>query len=78
MFDSVAVEGRTDKLVMGRRWQLSSIARQPIALGELPRADNFQAVDVVQIAAERREGRGQAHDALGGLVQQLCDLINMS
>lgn len=45
------------------------ITRQSIAALEAPGADDFQAVDIGQVAGEGGIGRGQAHDALRGLVE---------
>lgn len=50
--------------------QRGLIARQAIALGESPGADDFKPVDVGQVTGERRKGRGQTHDTLCGLIQQ--------
>ena len=38
------------------------LARQAIAAAETPSADDFKAVDIAQVARERRKRRGEADD----------------
>ena len=47
------------------------VAGQAVAALEAPGADDFQAVDVREVAGKGREWCGQAHDAQGSLVQHL-------
>ena len=47
-----------------------SVARELVAPGKFPGADDFQTIDIRQIAGKRCKRRGQADDALRGLIEQ--------